>query len=93
MNQTLADLFGVREFRVENELFWLIGGLPLCFALIVGCACYSLRVTRKRLKKGQDFEKNYDTSNVDDFQRVEISCDIDNPSSISIGDFTSNSHR
>ncbi|CAD5213711.1 unnamed protein product [Bursaphelenchus okinawaensis] len=71
---------------VSADKYWLLLLILLCAGFIVGCACYSLRITKQRMRRlaGQDklsrrgaFEGEGSSHRAD----CEISCDVSDVSS------------
>ncbi|KAI1702674.1 hypothetical protein DdX_15353 [Ditylenchus destructor] len=83
---------------LDEEAFWLLCGLLACGGLIVGCALYSLRITKIRLRhtasgrlEGRDKQSTTLAMDDSNFRYVmEGSCELDNPSSV---DMTSSSAK
>ncbi|CAD5219499.1 unnamed protein product [Bursaphelenchus xylophilus] len=69
---------------VSADKYWLLLLIIVCAGFIVGCACYSLRITKKRMRKSLQQDKRYRRGAFEgegSSHRAEISCDVSDVSS------------
>ncbi|KAI6233661.1 hypothetical protein M3Y99_00880200 [Aphelenchoides fujianensis] len=75
---------------LEDETYWLLVFIVICGTLIIGCGCYSFRITKIRLRERSEALKRAPPRHSDgltefefsSFAPINVSCDLSDMSSV-----------